>query len=160
MIRKSVNLTIAAKSPAPGIEISRIATIGHHGVRGLVREQYGERRPSPLPHYWIVSPLSRASKSWRGKHDAPGSWATATLCAVTVESRLRQIMPPAQMRRCFTARQARQLLIAADFKCQRCGCDLSQRQFEAHHVRRFADGGVTELHNGMALCVPCHKEIS
>jgi predicted restriction endonuclease len=63
-------------------------------------------------------------------------------------------------RRFFTARQARQLLIAADCKCQRCGSDLSQQQFHAHHIRRHADGGPTQLYNGMVLCVPCHKEIS
>jgi predicted restriction endonuclease len=63
-------------------------------------------------------------------------------------------------RRYFTARQARQLLIAADYKCQRCGSDLSQKPFHAHHIRRHADGGQTQLYNGMVLCIPCHKEIS
>lgn len=69
-------------------------------------------------------------------------------------------MKPADPRRCFTPRQARQLLIAADCKCQRCGCDLSEQPFHAHHVRSHASGGPTELYNGAVVCIPCHKEMS
>jgi len=68
-------------------------------------------------------------------------------------------MRRADSRRYFTARQVRQLLIAASCKCQRCGSDLSQQPFHAHHVRKHADGGQTQLYNGMVLCIPCHKEI-
>ena len=56
-------------------------------------------------------------------------------------------------RRRFTDRQVRQLLIANDSKCQQCGADLSRQPFEAHHIRRHADGGQTQLHNGMILCI-------
>lgn len=63
-------------------------------------------------------------------------------------------------RRSFTARQVRQLLIAANYKCQCCGAELLADSFEAHHVRRHADGGRTELYNGMIVCIPCHKEIT
>jgi predicted restriction endonuclease len=63
-------------------------------------------------------------------------------------------------RRLFTARQVRQLLIAADYKCQRCGAELSSQKFETHHIRRHADGGPTQLYNGMVVCIPCHKELS
>jgi predicted restriction endonuclease len=62
-------------------------------------------------------------------------------------------------RRLFTARQVRQLLIAADYKCQRCGTELTQA-FETHHIRRHTDGGRTQLYNGMVLCLTCHKEIT
>lgn len=63
-------------------------------------------------------------------------------------------------RRYFTVRQVRQLLIAADYKCQRCGADLKSGSFETHHVRRHADGGQTEVYNGMVLCISCHKEVT
>jgi 5-methylcytosine-specific restriction endonuclease McrA len=63
-------------------------------------------------------------------------------------------------RRLFTVRQVRQLLIAADGKCQRCGVDLTDQPFEAHHIRRHADGGQTQLYNGMVLCIPCHKGLT
>ena len=61
-------------------------------------------------------------------------------------------------RRLFTAWQTRQLLIAANEKCERCGADLSHQPFETHHIRRHADGGQTQLHNGMVLCPSCHRK--
>lgn len=69
-------------------------------------------------------------------------------------------MRRADPRRRFTARQARQLLIAADFKCQRCGCNLDQQPYHAHHIRPHSQGGPTELYNGAVLCAPCHREIT
>ena len=39
-----------------------------------------------------------------------------------------------------------------------CGIALP-KSWEAHHIKRFADGGVTEINNGMALCRPCHLSI-
>lgn len=68
-------------------------------------------------------------------------------------------MSPRDDRRCFTPRQARQLLIAANCKCQRCGIDLTGQPFEAHHIRPYAAGGPTQLYNGMALCLRCHRQI-
>jgi hypothetical protein len=68
--------------------------------------------------------------------------------------------PSPDRRRLFTARQVRQLVIAADYKCERCGAELSDRNFQTHHVRRHADGGRTELYNGMVVCIPCHKELT
>jgi len=61
-------------------------------------------------------------------------------------------------RRQFTARQARQKLIACGGKCERCGDALPDR-FHMHHVRRHADGGPTLLLNAQALCPKCHKEV-
>jgi predicted restriction endonuclease len=61
-------------------------------------------------------------------------------------------------RRFFTARQARQLFIAADGKCQQCGCDLVGQPFHAHHIRPHSQGGPIELYNGQILCPPCHGE--
>jgi len=63
-------------------------------------------------------------------------------------------------RRLFTTRQIRQLLLAANFKCQRCGAVLESDAFETHHIRRHADGGQTQLYNGMVVCIPCHREIT
>lgn len=62
------------------------------------------------------------------------------------------------MRRVFDRQQKRHLYIASEGRCQRCGGDLGE-DWEAHHVKRFADGGVTELPNGMALCESCHRAI-
>jgi hypothetical protein len=46
-----------------------------------------------------------------------------------------------------------------DIQRKRCGTDLSLQPFHAHHIRRHADGGQTQLYNGMVLCVPCHEEV-
>lgn len=62
------------------------------------------------------------------------------------------------MDRIFTNRQKKHLYIAADGRCEKCGVALSE-SWEAHHIKRYADGGVTEIQNGMALCKACHLDI-
>ena len=62
------------------------------------------------------------------------------------------------MNRCFSEAQKRHLYIAQLGLCARCGGDLST-DWEAHHINPYANGGVTELTNGVALCKPCHVEI-
>ena len=63
-----------------------------------------------------------------------------------------------RMNRLFTSSQKRHLYIAADGRCEICEEPLSEG-WEAHHKTRYADGGVTELTNGMALCRACHKSL-
>lgn len=60
--------------------------------------------------------------------------------------------------RIFTDKQKKHLYIAADGKCEKCG-DVLSEDWEAHHIKRYADGGVTEIQNGMALCRACHLYI-
>jgi len=43
-------------------------------------------------------------------------------------------------------------------RCELCGGDLGE-DWEAHHEKQFANGGVTELTNGMALCRACHRQL-
>lgn len=62
------------------------------------------------------------------------------------------------MRRLFSNSQKKHLYIAAGGRCERCGEALSD-DWEAHHRTRYADGGTTEITNGMALCRACHKSI-
>ena len=59
------------------------------------------------------------------------------------------------MNRCFSEAQKRHLYIAHDGLCARCMGDLGE-DWEAHHVTRWADGGLTELTNAAALCRRCH----
>lgn len=62
------------------------------------------------------------------------------------------------MNRTFSQTQKRYLYLSSDGRCQRCGRVLGNR-WEAHHVQRWKDGGVTETINGLALCLRCHKKI-
>lgn len=59
------------------------------------------------------------------------------------------------MDRIFSSKQKRHLYLSAQGKCQRCGEPLGAR-WDAHHRRRYADGGVTEITNAVALCERCH----
>lgn len=59
--------------------------------------------------------------------------------------------------RFFYARQRRHLYVSADGKCQQCGALLGV-DWHAHHEKWFADGGVTAITNGLALCTRCHKQ--
>lgn len=51
------------------------------------------------------------------------------------------------------------MYVMAGGKCAECGGPLGD-DWEAHHVVRYADGGVTEVTNGAALCVQCHRNLS
>ncbi len=48
------------------------------------------------------------------------------------------------------------MYVAAGGKCEKCGATLGD-DWEAHHMKRYADGGVTAIQNGAALCRECHK---
>lgn len=57
--------------------------------------------------------------------------------------------------RFFNQQQKRHLYVSAGGRCKRCDGPLGDR-WAAHHEIRFADGGVTELTNGVPLCERCH----
>lgn len=59
--------------------------------------------------------------------------------------------------RCFTRSQKRHLYIASGGVCEVCGGELGN-DWEAHHKKRYADGGITSIQNGIALCKDCHKK--
>lgn len=61
------------------------------------------------------------------------------------------------MNRTFSRKQRVHLYVAANGRCAECGGVLSE-DWEAHHEIRYADGGVTEIQNGKALCKACHVE--
>lgn len=62
------------------------------------------------------------------------------------------------MPRRFSAKQKRHLYLAQQGRCGRCGEQLGER-WDAHHQVRYADGGVTEIVNAVALCLGCHRAI-
>ena len=62
------------------------------------------------------------------------------------------------MRRLFSQKEKKHLYLVNEGGCEKCGGDLGN-DWEAHHVVRYANGGVTELTNAMALCYSCHKKI-
>jgi len=61
-------------------------------------------------------------------------------------------------RRFFTKKQRRTAYLNHDGRCAKCSEYLTQG-FHMHHLRRWADGGQTELDNSSPLCERCHKEI-
>src|SRR6266404_4522415 len=60
-------------------------------------------------------------------------------------------------RRLFTSAQRRELFVSAGGKCQSCGVDLPD-DWEAHHKEPHSEDGSTELDNGEALCLDCHRK--
>jgi len=61
-------------------------------------------------------------------------------------------------RRFLSKSEKRQVYLLADGRCQRCGSVLTDR-WDAHHIKRWSDGGLTTTKNIVALCVNCHKKI-
>lgn len=62
------------------------------------------------------------------------------------------------MNRAFSPAQKRYVYLTQGGKCARCGARLGE-VWDAHHQVRYADGGVTEVVNAVALCVGCHRAI-
>ncbi|MQA26135.1 MAG: DUF222 domain-containing protein [Micromonosporaceae bacterium] len=60
--------------------------------------------------------------------------------------------------RLFTPAQ-RRALILRDKGCAFPGCDRHPQWCEAHHIRHWADGGVSDLDNGVLLCGHHHRLI-
>jgi len=59
-------------------------------------------------------------------------------------------------RRRFTIAQRKCIWYAQEGKCNKCGDPLDQRTVNYDHIKRWADGGETEVDNGAALCPGCH----
>jgi superfamily II DNA or RNA helicase len=62
------------------------------------------------------------------------------------------------MNRLFDQAQKKYLYLQSGGRCERCG-DALREEWDAHHVLRHVDGGVTEVTNAVALCKACHREI-
>ena len=62
------------------------------------------------------------------------------------------------MKRYFDRRSKRHLYLVNEGRCNKCGGILG-KIWDAHHKRRYADGGITELTNGEALCERCHIRV-
>lgn len=60
-------------------------------------------------------------------------------------------------KRIFSLTQKQQIFVNAKGTCQRCGCELSDNDWEAHHKVSHSKGGQTKVDNGEALCISCHK---
>ena len=58
-------------------------------------------------------------------------------------------------RRLFTAEQRTYIFDRADGRCEHCRCALDD-SWEADHIVRFKDGGLTTVSNAQALCKQCH----
>ena len=60
--------------------------------------------------------------------------------------------------RAFTEPQRLALFKRQDGICPDCGKPFDIKKMQAHHVQAWADGGTTELDNGVMLCEKCHKK--
>lgn len=67
-----------------------------------------------------------------------------------------QVLDLGREARLFTKAQ-KLALIERDGGCAKCGAPPSW--CDAHHIRSWADGGATDLTNGVMLCVRCHHDV-
>jgi len=58
----------------------------------------------------------------------------------------------------FSEATREQILKNANYKCEKCGTSLVNKQWHAHHKHTVASGGSDAPSNGMALCIPCHEK--
>jgi hypothetical protein len=69
-----------------------------------------------------------------------------------------QILDVGRERRLFTG-PLRQALVLRDGGCAFPGCDRPPRWADGHHIKHWADGGETALHNAVLLCGHHHRVI-
>jgi hypothetical protein len=62
-------------------------------------------------------------------------------------------------RRLFTPAQRRALALRGGDRCAFPGCDRPGSWCDAHHLRHWADGGPTDLSNGVLLCGHHHQVV-
>ena len=62
-----------------------------------------------------------------------------------------------ERRRYFNLEERTALLILAQGRCQKCNALLGQ-DWEADHIVPFANGGLTDITNGQALCRSCNRK--
>jgi RHS repeat-associated protein len=59
-------------------------------------------------------------------------------------------------KRVATKKEKQKMLDERDNKCEGCDKPATAEEVEAHHMKRWADGGMTEEGNLINLCEPCH----
>ncbi|RAO58749.1 hypothetical protein LUPAC06_02339 [Micromonospora saelicesensis] len=69
-----------------------------------------------------------------------------------------QVLDVGRQRRLFTG-PLRRALVLRDVGCAFPGCDRPPRWCDGHHIRHWADGGVTALGNAVLLCGYHHRFI-
>ena len=62
-----------------------------------------------------------------------------------------------ERRRHFNIEERTALLILAQGRCQRCNAVLGD-DWEPDHVVPYANGGLTDITNGQALCRSCNRK--
>ena len=60
--------------------------------------------------------------------------------------------------RAFDAREKRQVYERQNQKCADCGLHFEIEDMEAHHIKRWTDGGHTSIDNCVMLCPACHDK--
>jgi len=75
-----------------------------------------------------------------------------------IREELWKIIPKRDERRAFSSEDRAKMYTEASGQCEGCRAALDPECWEAHHVEYWEKGGLTELSNGQALCVSCHKE--
>lgn len=68
------------------------------------------------------------------------------------------VLKMGRRKRLFTAIQ-RLAIILRDKSCQGEGCGAPASWNDVHHVRTWADGGPTDIDNGILLCTRCHQDV-
>ena len=61
--------------------------------------------------------------------------------------------------RLFSKNQKTHLLWSQHGQCGVCNKYIFNEVFHAHHVNHYANGGLTNLSNALAVCVSCHRDL-
>ena len=67
----------------------------------------------------------------------------------------RHVLDVGRIERLATARQRLAILVQQSFRCANPGC--ANTYLEIHHIVSWLDGGPTDMHNLVGLCVGCHR---
>ncbi len=118
------------------------------------------------PHVVVTVPLGRLISGEGGDLDRVGSVSGRAVRRLSCDGSVTRIVLGPRSEPLDVGRRSpvvpgplRRALIARDRTCRFPGCDRHHSWCDAHHVRHWADGGATALHNLVVLCRRHHRAV-
>ncbi len=167
---EALEAALDANMPPPGDGDARtLRQRRHDGLENLVRDWLDNGTTPTVggekPHIVVHTDFHALRGDSGGLHetqdgdiiDVDTLRMVACDCSITrvVFDSASEILDLGRKTRVWSAAQ-RRAVIARDRHCQGPGCRARARHCDIHHLEHWADGGPTNLDNGLLLCRSCH----
>jgi len=129
---------------------------------------------SPVPRLWLTANIARHPDKFHARlldavkaglpfdEGVAGEGPHKNLFHVVwgwVDTKLSEVSIETDNRRLFTTQEKETVLQDQGGVCAICSSQLPIAFAEGHHIKRFADGGTTDISNLQVVCKACHEDI-